>query len=111
MPVTPQQVIEAFQASQAATTIADATQALGDHLAPLFNQGGGGGTPSSPIIYTQASPSATWGPFPNPFGRPVSVETIGPDGEEFDCSVIHSPSFDSLTIHLGLALAGKAVIF
>lgn len=64
----------------------------------------------SVIRHRQLSPSATWGPIPHPFGRPVNVETIGPLGEEFDCSIVHSPSFDSVTINLGMALAGEAII-
>lgn len=85
--------------------LADATV----HEIEVYGQGGAAGY--APLVFVQAAPATTWGPFTHPFGRPVSVETIGPGGEEFDCSVINSPSFDSVTIHLGLALAGKAVIF
>lgn len=110
MAVLPGQVKAAFATTDGIDDIESARDALDAALVPLFNSGGGG-TGSSPFIFTQATPSSTWGPFVHNLGRPVSVETIGPNGEEFDCAVINSPSMDSVTIHLGLAIAGKAVIF
>lgn len=86
--------------------LADATV----HEIEVHGQGSGS-TGYAPLVFSQVTPATVWGPFSHSFGRPVSVETIGPNGEEFDCAVINSPSMDSVTIHLGLALAGKAVIF
>lgn len=111
MAVTPEQVKAAFQASQGASTIADATQALGDNLAPLFNASGGGGESFAPVIFVQGSPAATWGPILHGRGRPVSVEMIDPSGDEFDGVVRNSPDLNSVTILLGFAIAGKALIF
>lgn len=68
----------------------------------------------APIRHRQLTPSTTWGPILHPFGRPASVETIGPLGEEYECAVKHnigfSGEYESVTINFGFAIAGEAII-
>lgn len=70
MAVTPTQVREVFEASQATSTIEDATDALANGLAPLFNQAAEPGDTFTPYSFSQNSAATPWGPIPNPAGRP-----------------------------------------
>jgi hypothetical protein len=86
--------------------LADATV----HEIEVYGQGGAT-SDFDPLIFVQTTPATTWGPILHGRGRPVSVETIDPAGDEFDCVVRNSPDMNSVTIFLGLAIAGKALIF
>ena len=108
MAVTPQDVIAAFEASQAAGDVGAATEALGNYLAPLFN-GGGGGAYAGPVVHIQSSAATDW-LIPNPFGRFCAVELLNSAGNEYEAEVIHAPDFSSLIVRNAHAATGRALL-
>lgn len=135
--VTPQQVIDVFEASQAETEISQATETLGNGLAELFNQGSGSSQPLDPDltaiaalegvgipertgpaawilrpgihIHNQAIPATEW-TVSNPFGRPpVGLTVLDDAGQACGAKVVHSLDWSSFTVSIGDAVTGKVV--
>lgn len=62
------------------------------------------------VIYEQTTAANTWGPIPNPFGRPCSVEIIDSTGNEFEGDITHDSNFSHITITLSAPMSGKAIL-
>lgn len=65
---------------------------------------------SNTVIYNQTSASRIWGPIPNPFRRPCSVEIIDSVGNEFEGDIVHNNDFSTITINLSALMSGKAIL-
>ena len=62
------------------------------------------------VIYEQTTAANIWGPIPNPFGRPCSVEIIDSTGNEFEGDITHDSNFSTITIKLSAPMSGKAIL-
>lgn len=67
-------------------------------------------TVDNAVIFTQSTAQSIWGPIPNPYGRPCSVDVIDSVGNEFECDITHNADFTSIIINLSSPMSGKAIL-
>jgi len=60
----------------------------------------------SAVNYAQVAPADTWGPFVNPYKRPVTVKVYDTNGDEQWCQVQFDSTFENVTILGSPAFAG-----